>query len=895
MSTFQNSDLSILLRLFSGEGKKVFVFAEDQGIDKRGSFPIQIFHHEESIVESEQVILLISDPDYLSEIKDLEKFSQIILLSGSRHTLPGFHSKSFHGISNPDKTLRWIYPVELTKPTFLNLYNASTWKGRLFQGLIKIAFHLGLRSSAASLSFTLYSRQPSRLDNLLQQIDHHQYSIFTGTVGVNRKCIVEVNSKGKTTHFIKIPLNTHSGFLIRNEKQMLEAMKNSGFKSMTTPRVIHVEEMDAEVVDNIKPEKVIHSTEFTALHAGALVELYMKNLTAEKIRSSEFAERVIQNIYLVKKNVMKKSLPVAEQLLEKLQVLQKNIDLSSTVHFGISHGDFTPWNMYSSENKLHVYDWELARRDAPVLFDLFHFIFQKEVMIRKSSLEKIEAEIRKALDLPAIKEFIKVFKIDAELHYKLYLLSTISYYLNVYLLQEKLHPQAYWLMDTWDEALSRTLPAAEGISQRKLFIRNYFKQIRFKKYAMLKFIHASIEDIPEYSDLDMLVSKEDLPDYLKLLKRQSGVVKTKVYRKSFMTTVELYFEDQSFVSLDLIHKFQRKGLEYLDAKKVLRSAISNVEGIRVPDKRFCFEYTWLFYTLNGASLPERYVNYYNSLDYVQRGQILNHLHSSFKFRSDDLQDFVKYQPKQHKNIIHAISKYPSNTPINNLKSKINYLIDSVRELNYRRGMMITLTGVDGAGKSTIIEELQQILREKFRKKVVVVRHRPSIFPILSAWKHGKEKAEQISVSHLPRTGTNKSSVSSILRFAYYYTDYLLGQFYIYFKYNLRGYIVLYDRYYFDFIVDGRRSNIHVNQKVTKVLYRLLFKPEVNILLFAPVADILSRKQELDETAINDLTNGYKKLFNKLSIHSASAVYVPVENTDKLNTLRVIEEAIVRAA
>ena len=167
--------------------------------------------------------------------------------------------------------------------------------------------------------------------------------------------------------------------------------------------------------------------------------------------------------------------------------------------------------------------------------------------------------------------------------------------------------------------------------------------------------------------------------------------------------------------------------------------------------------------------------------------------------------------------------------------------------------------------------------------------------ILSAWKHGKEKAEQISVSHLPRTGTNKSSVSSILRFAYYYTDYLLGQFYIYFKYNLRGYIVLYDRYYFDFIVDGRRSNIHVNQKVTKVLYRLLFKPEVNILLFAPVADILSRKQELDETAINDLTNGYKKLFNKLSIHSASAVYVPVENTDKLNTLRVIEEAIVRAA
>ena len=895
MSRFQNSDLSILLRLFSGEGKKVFVCSDDKGIDHNSPFPIHVFHREESIPDSGHLVLLVSDSGFLDKINDLRKFDQVFLISGEGKSIHGFHHYAFHGVCNPDKTLRWIYPCDLQKPTFLNLYNAGTIKGRIIQTLVKLAFRFGLRSAPASLSFSLYSRQPSRLDNLLQQVKHYQYSIFTGTIGVNRKCVVEINTKGNTTHFIKIPFSSHSGLLIRNEKQMLNIMKSSGFRSMETPQVLHVEEMDAEVIENIKPEKIQRSIEFTHLHAGCLVELYLKNLTVDKVRSTEFMERVLQNIYLAKGNLVKNPLPVAENLLEKIRQLQKSIDMSATVHLGMTHGDFTPWNMYAGEKKLYVYDWELARRDAPVLFDVIHFIFQREVMINKSSIEKIEAEIRKAFDQPALKELIRIFNIDTELHYRLYLMSTISYYLNIYLLQEKLHPQAFWLMEAWDEALSRTLPVNSTTSMRRVCIRNFFRQIKNRKYALLKYIHASIDDLPEYSDLDLLVAKEEVPGILTVLKRQSGVIKTNVYKKSFMTTVELFFEDQSFLSLDLIHTFQRKALNYLDAGKILRSATTNAEGIRVPEKRFCFEYTWLFYTLNHSSVPERYIRYYSQMDSVVRGQILNHVHSSFGLRCDGLEDLFQYKISMQNQVMTAIRNLHANNTVRRIQSALSYAIDTVRDLINRRGFVITLTGVDGAGKSTIIAGIEQMLQEKFRKKVVVVRHRPSLFPILSAWKHGKAKAEEISVSKLPRTGTNKSTLSSLFRFIYYYTDYLFGQFYIYFRYNLRGIIVVYDRYYFDFIVDGKRSNIHMNPKITRSLYKLLFKPEVNILLFAPVEDILKRKQELDAQTIHELTENYRELFERLSMRSKDAMYVPVENTDKQETLRVIESAIVRAA
>ena len=61
-------------------------------------------------------------------------------------------------------------------------------------------------------------------------------------------------------------------------------------------------------------------------------------------------------------------------------------------------------------------------------------------------------------------------------------------------------------------------------------------------------------------------------------------------------------------------------------------------------------------------------------------------------------------------------------------------------------------------------------------------------------RYGKAKAESNTRERLPRQGTNSSGLSSFFRFMYYYIDYILGQFYIYFKYTLRGYTVLYDRY-----------------------------------------------------------------------------------------------------
>ena len=201
--------------------------------------------------------------------------------------------------------------------------------------------------------------------------------------------------------------------------------------------------------------------------------------------------------------------------------------------------------------------------------------------------------------------------------------------------------------------------------------------------------------------------------------------------------------------------------------------------------------------------------------------------------------------------------------------------------------IITFSGVDGAGKTTILREFTQLLESKYNQEIIEVRHRPSILPILSAIKYGKKEAEKKTMEVLPRSGKNKSKVSSYIRFFYYLTDYLIGQWILYFRYTKKGKIIIYDRYYFDFINDPKRTNINLDSKFMRFFYHFIFKPDINIFLYASPDVILSRKQEMDKDSIIELTAKYKTLFESFS--ERKEIYRSIENIDKEKTLSIIEK------
>lgn len=436
---------------------------------------------------------------------------------------------------------------------------------------------------------------------------------------------------------------------------------------------------------------------------------------------------------------------------------------------------------------------------------------------------------------------------------------------------------------------------------RLKFTKYLFETLNQYDYALLKFIEKSVYEVSEASDLDILIDKKNLSTILKQLRQFQGISKWTESRKSSMIQLFIYFEDGKFLQVDLLYKFIRTNTVYLDKSEILNQKVQTHEGIFTTSQKHLFEHVILFNFLNFSGLSPKYVRYFGNKNAVEQAGFIDYFNKKYKTniqtpsnRDADkigtIEQLEKFDKTIRANIYKKILLLKQNQGINKLKNNYDYFMDKAKSSLQDKGLVITFSGVDGAGKTTIMDNTEQLLKEKYKAKIVRLRHRPQILPILSAYKYGKAEAEKRAAETMPRTGGNKSGIGSLVRFVYYYLDYLLGQFVIYFKYTLRGYTILYDRYYFDFIVDFRRSNININPKVPKFLYNFVFKPDINIFLYASPEVILKRKQELPSDEIVTLTKNYKALFSELDKKSSKAKYIAIENIVLEETMAKIEAA-----
>lgn len=425
--------------------------------------------------------------------------------------------------------------------------------------------------------------------------------------------------------------------------------------------------------------------------------------------------------------------------------------------------------------------------------------------------------------------------------------------------------------------------------QRKIFIHELFQFLNDKEYLLLKFTESSLDEIGEYSDLDILLPQRNWEEIKLFAECKSIVTKVSCQKQSTMCQLFLQFSDGGFLQIDCLFKLIRKNLVYLSNEYLLSNQILKNE-VKTYSTFCLFEHLVAFNQLNHSGLPKKYIQFFQNLPQQELNEILEKFHQKYYYKITTLLQVSEFNFSLQIQLKKIAKSLDNNQGISKIANTSMYVVDSVVNLKRQRGFLISFSGVDGAGKSTILEATRRLLSEKFRKKTVVIRHRPSLLPILSSYKYGKANAEKRAATRLPRQGKNKSQFKSLLRFAYYYTDYLIGRSYIFCKYQLRNYIVLYDRYYFDFIVDGKRTNLELDTFLPKQLYRFVQKPELNFFLYAPAETILARKKELSSEAINSLTAKYKNLFDELE-EEYPQHYYSIKNIHLNETLDFISKQI----
>lgn len=307
-----------------------------------------------------------------------------------------------------------------------------------------------------------------------------------------------------------------------------------------------------------------------------------------------------------------------------------------------------------------------------------------------------------------------------------------------------------------------------------------------------------------------------------------------------MYAIQAILIDGSILALDLIWQIKVRGLEVMNAHEVYKNNPLSPFGIKQARTIDSARFTSLSCLLNNTNVPSRYSHY---IPLLEKSQNVLDLQISYCIQNNN---------SDTSRLLQFIKKNPKNQSFLYFNNMLMYVLDTLKNYANNSGYVITFNGIDDTEQSTAIEQIAQRIQKQLRKPIVVLRQRPSILPLLSKWNLSKEVTQLATINIPSSQEKNKTTIDSLLPFSYYYLNYIIGQFVIYFKYIIRGYVVVYDRYYFDFINDHKQSDILLPKKLTVFGYDFLMLPDFNFFLFSDASTIMKKNKNLLKMLLRNL-------------------------------------------
>lgn len=197
------------------------------------------------------------------------------------------------------------------------------------------------------------------------------------------------------------------------------------------------------------------------------------------------------------------------------------------------------------------------------------------------------------------------------------------------------------------------------------------------------------------------------------------------------------------------------------------------------------------------------------------------------------------------------------------------------------GKCLAFCGLDGAGKTTILDEMNDMFVNLLKSKKVFYGYwRPFVIPEIRELfgkknsKDGVDAKVQKGVTVVEPEKKPKNKVVSFIKLMYYWLDFVLAP-KKYGSIRSRGGIVLFDRHYIDMIVHPQRFEMRLSSKIILFLYRFIPKADFTFFLYCTPEEILKRKEEFTKEEILKMTDDYMgvgaKIKKFIPIHTNTTV------------------------
>jgi thymidylate kinase len=340
------------------------------------------------------------------------------------------------------------------------------------------------------------------------------------------------------------------------------------------------------------------------------------------------------------------------------------------------------------------------------------------------------------------------------------------------------------------------------------------------------------------SDLDILIDSESVDNFNTLLLR--------------------FIEENSLKLVSLINDKQCpkycisgsgwgiqidafKNSVYFGNKEIISSSIlfkntKNYNNIIVLNERVGVLLSFLKELLNNKVCEQKYI--------VDLQQQFDEQDIDAQLLSQFTPQFVVYinQNLHHLDERHCLELHQL-SKISFRRSKYYGFNSKLGRLLKQPGFIIAFLGTDGSGKSTIIKNITPALNDAFHNAVYYEHMRPNKFPSIARLLGNKEEFSGPVTN--PHGSSTSGFLGSLLRWSYYTLDYTFG-FYlkVWPKKAIRSCVWIFDRYYYDYLIDPKRGRIKLPYWILKFGQSIIPEPDIILCLGADAGEIHQRKPEL---------------------------------------------------
>ncbi len=296
---------------------------------------------------------------------------------------------------------RWIFPAnKKIIQCSGNIVKVSHPKSKAGWLLFKLLNTVGLPQLIFSNQIIVSIEEQSSkniIDTYLCKVfkrDDLEFILYTGAYGFYQKFTIQIMDKqGGIIAYGKIGHTDQSIKRITKEAKVLSVLNKTDFKFFSVPGILTIEKISHHMEDKILL-LTPHGSSFkswnnklTSLHIKALIELFL----AKTIANVE-GKNIFQILLRSYKKIDYRNLSDELNSLcaETICLLEKCKNLISKDKYvlGMSHGDFSPWNIYLANDKIFVFDWELFRIRVP-LWDIYNYIIHSEALINHKKHHEI--------------------------------------------------------------------------------------------------------------------------------------------------------------------------------------------------------------------------------------------------------------------------------------------------------------------------------------------------------------------------------------------------------------------------------------------------------------------------------------------------------------------------